>query len=120
MCKIMSRWLLIVFGVVQGVGEFCVWKCQDAAPTVSPAFWVAGFLLQLPGNLLARMMVEKSLWGKGLTLPHLEWVVAPLTILANLAVWFLLYQILSSLASFVSRRSTLGADKISQRGRNTV
>jgi hypothetical protein len=63
----MSRKILIVFIVWQAVGALgaCLWQVWSS---IGAQLWGAGFLLLLPGNIIAAKVVEGLLWQKELSL----------------------------------------------------
>lgn len=78
--------LVWVFIAVQAIGEVCFWTSPHVMSSVGRYVWAAGFVLLLPGNQLAAMVIETLFWPR-LSQSTMSLVAVPVEILINAVVW---------------------------------
>lgn len=93
----MHRKAWIAFVIVQFFGELGPWVGLHLKSSLGPALWVAGFVVMMPGRLLALFITEKVLWGVRLTPSEMTVVFVFVEVVANLLVWLLCARLLRSL-----------------------
>ena len=86
----MSKRLLVVFVVVQGLGVLgaVLWSVTYTA--AGPWLWMMGFFLMFPGNFASASLVDATLWETGLSLRALSIVTLALAVAINAGVWSLM------------------------------
>lgn len=82
----MSKRVAIVFTIWQALGAFgfLFWNW----PKDTPALWVIGFVLLLPGNFIASNIIENVLWQSPLSLQAMSVLTLITAIAVNFALWF--------------------------------
>lgn len=82
----MSKKLLLVFAIwhLLGAVGFLLWD----RPQSTAILWVMGFILLLPGNLVASNLVSGLFWRSALSLQAMSVVSLVLAIGINFACWY--------------------------------
>src|SRR5258708_2781764 len=84
---ILGRRGLLGYAIIQLIGEIGQWVWPAFGPGMGPWFFGLGLVLLLPGNQLGGYLIERVLWGKGLTILQLSILQIPLELGINLVVW---------------------------------
>jgi len=66
--------------------------------------WVTASLALLPGNILSALLIEKLMWGSGLSLMMIAMIELSVTIAINAAVWLGVIRALRGLAKLMNGR----------------
>ena len=78
----------IVFAVLQFIGIACGMSAE-LFDRWGAQLWGVSFVGLLPGNILAALLVEGSLWNTGMTLKQIYLLEVPVTVIINGIVWLL-------------------------------
>jgi hypothetical protein len=83
----MGRKAWIAFAAVQIAGEICAWTWAIPYGPIGRWQWMGAFILLLPGNELASIIIEKLFWMSGMSLLAMQVLKIPLVLGINLALW---------------------------------
>lgn len=85
----MSRRAWTIFTLVELVGLLSIWVAPHWKTDPALALFVFGIILLQPGGFAAVLLVEKSLWMSGVTIPQMHWIEGVLTVAFNAGLWWL-------------------------------
>lgn len=87
----MNKRAWLVFLSVQTIGIAAGASTElPLSDRLGPLLWYTWFLGLFPGNYLAALLIEHSLWNSGVSLRQMSLLEIPVLILINAAVWWLL------------------------------
>lgn len=97
----MNKRLLIIFFVIQIVGQIAYWVWPLFPSSAGMVLWGGQFILLFPGNIVSGELIEALLWKKT-TLTVMGVLEIPVTLAINYLLWSGLYLICRK---YVTRRS---------------
>ena len=94
MVMMMNKQFLVIFFVIQAVGQIAYWVWPLFPSSIGVMLWGGQFILLFPGNIVSGDLVEALFWNKT-TLTFMGVLEIPVTLAINFLLWSGLYFIYS-------------------------